>query len=145
VNTGPFFLDGVFPVEGTLSFKRYEPYPDMADKWSRFSEAKIADVEVDGAGQVAIGSEATFDAYVTFKDEPYPNSDISEVKYLLFNARGELVASGEATALEDGRFQATLGSDVTSQLEAGSNKIEFVVVPSVVSIPSFASFEFVTQ
>jgi peptide/nickel transport system substrate-binding protein len=145
VNTGPFVLDGVFPVEGTLSFKRYEPYPDMADKWSRFSEAKIADVEVDGAGQVAIGSEAVFDAYATFKDEPYANSEISEVKYLLFNATGELVASGAAEALEDGHFQATLPSDVTSKLESGSNKIEFVVVPSVVSIPSFASFEFVTQ
>jgi peptide/nickel transport system substrate-binding protein len=145
VNTGPFVLDGVFPVEGTLSFKRYEPYPDLADKWSRFSEAKIADVEVDGAGQVAMGSEAAFDAYVTFKDEPYANSDISEVKYLLFDATGELVASGPAEALEDGHYQATLTSDATSELEAGSNKIEFVVVPSVVSIPSFASFEFVTQ
>ncbi|HET9587484.1 MAG TPA: ABC transporter substrate-binding protein [Anaerolineales bacterium] len=144
VNTGPFFLDGVFPVEGTLSLKRNEAYPDMADKWSRFSEAKIAAVEVDGAGQVAVGSEAVFDAYVTFEDQPYANSDISEVKYLLFNAKGELVTSGEATALEDGHFQATLGPDVTSQLESGSNKIEFVVVPSVVSVPSFASFEFVT-
>jgi peptide/nickel transport system substrate-binding protein len=145
VNTGPFVLDRVFPVEGTLSLKRNEAYPDMADKWSRFSEAKIADVEVDGAGQVAMGSEAVFDAYITFKEEPYANSEISEVKYLLFNAKGELVASGSAEALEDGHYQATLTADVTSKLESGSNKIEFVVVPSVVSIPSFASFEFVTQ
>lgn len=145
VNTGPFVLDRVFPVEGTLSLKRYEAYPDLADKWSRFSEAKIADVEVDGAGQVAIGSEALFDTYITFKDEPYANRDISEVKYLLFNAKGELVASGSAEALDDGHFQVTLTADVTSKLESGSNKIEFVVVPSVVSIPSFASFAFVTQ
>jgi peptide/nickel transport system substrate-binding protein len=145
VNTGPFVLDGVFPVEGTLSLKRYEAYPDMADKWSRFSEPRVATVEVDGAGQVSIGSEAVFDAYVTFKEEPYANADISEVKYLLFNSKGELVASGEAPALEDGHFQVTLGADVTSKLESGSNKIEIVVVPSVVSIPSFSSFEFVTQ
>jgi len=39
----------------------------------------------------------------------------------------------------------TLGADVTSKLESGSNKIEVVVVPSVVSIPSFSSFEFVTN
>lgn len=145
VNTGPFLLDGVFPVEGTLSLKRYEAYPDMADKWSRFSEAKIASVEVDGAGQVDIGAEAVFDAYVSFKDAAYPNAEISEVKYLLFNAKGELVASGEAEALEDGHFQVILGADVTSKLESGSNKIEVVVVPSVVSIPSFSSFEFVTN
>ena len=144
VNTGPFFLDQVFPVEGTLTLKRYEAYPDMADKWSRFSEAKVADVEVDGAGTVAIGSEAVFDAFVSFKDAAYPNAEISEVKFLLFDANGALVASGEAEALEDGHFQVTLGADITSKLEAGSNKIEIVVVPSVVSIPSFSAFEFVT-
>jgi len=144
VNTGPFVLDGVFPVEGTISLKRNEAYPDNAAKWSQFSEPKIAQVEVDGPGQISIGSEAVFDAYVLFKDTPYPNPDITEVKYLLFNAKGDLTASGEAEALEDGHYQVTLSSDVTSQLESGSNKIEFVVVPSVVSIPSFEAFEFVT-
>jgi len=144
VNTGPFVLDKVFPVEGTLTLKRYKDYPDKADKWSRFSEPKIATVEVDGSGQVQIGSEATFDAFVTFKDKPYNNADISEVKYLLFTAKGELIASGMAQANGEGQFQVTLGADITSKLEAGSNKLEVIVVPSVVSIPSFASFEFVT-
>jgi peptide/nickel transport system substrate-binding protein len=144
VNTGPFVLDKVFTVENTLTLKRNEAYTDNAAKWSRFGAPKIAEVEVDGAGQVQIGSEALFDVYADFEGEPYANADISEVKYLLFNAKGDLVSTGEAEPLEDGHYQVTLSADETSKLEAGSNKIEVVAVPSVVSVPSFASFEFVT-
>ena len=145
VNTGPFLLDQVFPVEGTLTLKRYDGYTDPADKWDRFSTPKIAEVELDGAGQVQSGTEAVFDIYITFDGEPYANADISEVKYLLFNSKRELVASGAAEAVSDGQFQVVLSADVTSQLESGSNKLEAIVVPSVVSIPSFASYEFVTS
>jgi peptide/nickel transport system substrate-binding protein len=144
VNTGPFVLDKVFPVEGTLTLKRNENYTDPADKWERFSVPRIAEVELDGAGQVQSGTEAVFDVFVSFEGEPYANADISEVKYLLFNATGELVASGEAEAVSEGQFQIVLSTDLTSQLESGSNKLEAIVVPSVVSIPSFASYEFVT-
>ena len=145
VNTGPFVLDKVFPVEQTMTLSRYEAYPDNAAKWSRFGGARIAEVEVDGAGQVQAGTEALFDVFITYKGEPYANADLSDVKYLLFDATGALVGTGSAEALEDGHYQVTLSSDVTSKLEAGSNKIEVVVVPSVVSVPSFASFEFVTS
>jgi peptide/nickel transport system substrate-binding protein len=144
VNTGPFVLDKVFPVEQTMTLSRYEAYPDKADKWSRFGGARIAEVEVDGAGQVQAGTEAVLDVYITYKGEPYTNADLSDVKYLLFDATGALVGTGAAEALEDGHYQVTLSADMTSKLEAGSNKIEVVVVPSVVSVPSFASFEFVT-
>jgi peptide/nickel transport system substrate-binding protein len=144
VNTGPFVLDKVFPVEGTLTLKRNENYTDPADKWDRFSKPKVAEVDLDGAGQVQSGTEATFDIFISFEGEPYATADISEVKYLLFNSTGELVASGEAEAVSEGQFQVVLSSDLTSQLESGSNKLEAIVVPSVVSIPSFASYEFVT-
>ena len=138
VNAGPFVLDEVFPVEQTLSLTRYEAYPDPADKWSRFGEPKIASVELDGAGQVQSGSEAAFDVYVDFNGEPYPNEEISEVNYLLFDATGNLVRTGKAEAMDAGHYQVILPEDVTLQLEAGSNKLEVVVISSVVSIPSFA-------
>ncbi len=144
VNAGPFVLDKVFPTEQTLTLKRYEAYPDNAAKWGRFGGARIAEAEVDGAGQVQIGSEAAFDVYISFQGEPYANADLSDVKHLLFNAKGELVETGAANALEDGLYQVTLSADTTSKLEAGSNKLELVVVPSVVSVPTFAAFEFVT-
>jgi peptide/nickel transport system substrate-binding protein len=144
VNTGPFVLDKVFPVEGTLTLKRNEAYPDRADKWSQFSAPKVAEVELDGAGQVQSGTEATFDVFVSYGGDPYANADVSEVKYLLFNATGELVASGQAEAAGEGLYQIVLSADQTSELESGSNKLEAIVVSSVVSIPSFASYEFVT-
>jgi len=144
VNAGPFVLDKVFTVEDTLTLKRNEAFSDNAAKWNRFGAPKIAAVEVDGPGQVQIGSEAVMDVYLTFNGEPYANADMSEVKYLLFDAKGNLVGTGVADALEDGHYQVTLGADVTSKLEAGSNKIEVVAVPAVVSVPSFESFEFVT-
>ena len=143
VNTGPFFLDKVFPVEGTLTLTRNPDYTDNSDKWSRFSEPRVAVVEVDGAGQLTAGAETTFDAFVTFKGEPYASADISQVKYLLFNTAGELVTSGEADAVGEGQYQVTLDAGTTSKLETGANRIEIIVVPSVVSIASFGSFEFV--
>lgn len=143
VNTGPFILSGVFPVEGTLTLSRNTDYIDNAAKWSGFDAARIAVVEVDGPGQVAAGSEAVFDAFVSFGDEAYPNADISEVKYLLFNSAGELVASGVAEAVGEGQFQVTLDAATTSKLDTGANRLEVIVVPSVVSIASFAPYEFV--
>jgi peptide/nickel transport system substrate-binding protein len=144
VNTGPFYLDKVYPVEGTLTVQRNPDYVDPSDKWARFSEPRIADVELDGPGQVPVGTEAIYDVYVTFRDAPYPNAEITEVKYLLFDATGAMVTSGLAEPIEDGLFQVVLGSDVTGGLAAGSNKLEVAVSSSVVSIPSFASYEFIT-
>ncbi len=144
VGTGPFVLKAVHPVEGSLELVRNEAYPDSANKWSRFSEPKIAEVEVDGPGRVKIGEEATFDVMVTFKGDPYPNDEISEVKYLVFDANGDLAATGAAEASGDGKYTVTLSSDVTGKLEAGSNRIEIAVTSKVVSIPSMADMEFVS-
>lgn len=145
VNVGPYYLNKVFPIEKTLSLTRYQEYPDAANKWSRFGEARIAEAELDGPGRVDIGSEAVFDAFVTFKGEPYAQADIAEVKYLLFDATGALVATGLAEAVADGQYSITLPADVTSKLTAGSNKLEIAVVSKLVSLPAFTSFEFVTQ
>jgi peptide/nickel transport system substrate-binding protein len=144
LGTGPFYLNKVFTIENTLTLSRNENYPDAADRWSGFGTPKLSTVEVDGAGQVKIGDEAKFDVYITFGEEPYPNAELGVVKYLLFDAKGALVATGEAEAVSDGQFLVTLPADVTSKLEAGSNKLEIAVVSKLVSIPSFAAFEFVT-
>jgi peptide/nickel transport system substrate-binding protein len=144
LGTGPFYLDQVFTTEGNAVLKRYENYPDLADKWSRFSEPKIGVADVSGEGTVTAGQEATFDVFVTFKDEPYPAEEIESVKYLVFNANNEVVATGDAEAAGDGQYTIVLGPEVTSSLEAGANKLEVAVASKLVSIPSFATFEFVT-
>lgn len=144
VGTGPFYLERAFPVEGTVILQRNRDYPDSAYKWDRFAAPAIAEVEIDGPARVSIGSEATFDVFVDFQDEPYAIADIKEVKYLVFDAAGDLAHVGEAEAVEDGLWEVVLGSDVTSALTAGSNRLEVVVVSYRVALPSFTSVQFVT-
>jgi peptide/nickel transport system substrate-binding protein len=144
LGTGVFYLYKVFPVEQTVMLQRNPAFPDLANKWARFGKPAIATVEVDGPGQVTIGSEASFDVFVTFDGAPYASKDISVVKYLLFNAKGEMVATGDAVLVEDGKYQVVLTPEITKLLEAGANKIEIAVSPTIVSVPSFAVFEFVT-
>lgn len=144
IGTGPYFMERAFPVEGTVILQRNPDYPDPADKWDRFSEPAIAEVVLDGPGRVTIGEEAVYDVFVDFAGEPYAMSDIAEVTYLVFDASGALAASGAADAVEDGYWQVTMGSDVTSALEEGSNRLEVVVVSNRVALPSFTSLQFVT-
>jgi peptide/nickel transport system substrate-binding protein len=143
VGTGPYYLDKVFTTEKSLVLKNFDQFPDTANRWAQFSEAKIATAVVDGPGQLKVGDEETFDITVNFKDQPYPQSDIKEVKYILYDASGAIVKTGLADAVSDGQYQVTLGSDVTSQLPTGSARLEAIVVPIPVAVPSFSSLDFV--
>ncbi|MCB0064808.1 MAG: hypothetical protein KDE19_21940, partial [Caldilineaceae bacterium] len=144
VGNGEYYLQEAFPVEGTVQLLRYEAYPDPADKWLRFSEPQIAEVELDGPSRVTIGEEAVFDIFIDFGGQAYAMDGINEVTYLVFDAVGALATVGSAEAVEDGLWQVTLSTDDTAALEAGANRLEVAVVPNSVSIPSFASLEFVT-
>jgi peptide/nickel transport system substrate-binding protein len=145
IGTGPWYLERAFPVEGTVILQRNADYPDSAYRWLGFSEPMLSDIDIDGPDRVTIGSEAAYDLYLTFKGEPYLMDDILNVKYLLFDATGELAYVGEATAVEDGLWQATLTADVTGKLAAGSNRLEVVAVSKRVAVPSFDSITFVTS
>ena len=48
VGTGLLYIDQVFPVEGSMVLKYFADYPDLAEKWSGFSQAKVSTVVVDG-------------------------------------------------------------------------------------------------
>ena len=118
--------------------------PDMADRWASFSTPKMAAAALDGPAQVKVGEAAPFDVSVAGKDgAPYAAADVKLVKYLLYDATGAVVTVGEATAAGDGKYQITLGADVTAKLAAGSDKIEVAVVPIPVAIPAYASLDFV--
>jgi peptide/nickel transport system substrate-binding protein len=143
VGTGPYYLDSVFLTEKIASLKSFSDFADLADRWARFGEPRIAEVELDGAGQVSIGSEATFDVFVTFEGEPYAADDIKSVKYLVYDATGAVVSVGEATPVGDGQYSVVIPADVTADLQAGASKIEVAVIPYTVAVPTFQSFEFV--
>ena len=144
IGTGPFYLERAFPVEGTVVLQRFRDYPDMADKWLRFAEAPIAEVEVDGPGRVTIGDEAVYEVFVTFGGAPYPVDDIDNVKFLVLDAEGTVAHVGEAEAIEDGMFEVVLDAEITGALTAGSNRLEIVVVSKLVAVPSTDALTFVT-
>ena len=144
LGTGPYYLDQAFLTEKTLTLKQFADHPDLADRWAGFSEPRLAEATIDGPGQVKISEEATFDVFVTFKGEPYPQADIKEVKYLLYNATGEVVKVGSAEAVADGQYAVVLSGEDTGTLVAGSNKLEVAVIPLPVAVPTFSSLEFVT-
>ena len=136
-------MDQVFTTEKSLVLKNNTEFVDLADRWAAFSEPKLATAVLDGPGQVKVGEEAVFDVTANFKDQPYPQADIRGVKYILYDATGTVVTVGDATAVGDGQYQVTLGSDVTSELPTGSARLEVVVVPIAVAIPAFTSLDFV--
>jgi peptide/nickel transport system substrate-binding protein len=143
IGTGPYYLDKVFTTEKTLVLKNNPDFPDLSDQWASFSQPKLAESQLNGPAQVKVGDQATFDVNVTYNGKPYAQSDIKQVKYLLYDATNAVIASGAANAVADGHYQAVLGSDVTSKLSAGSYKLEVAVVPIPVAIPSFSSTDFV--
>ena len=145
IGTGPYYVDKVFPVEGAITLKRFDSFPDSADRWSGFGQPLLATAAVDGPGIVPIGTDATFDVTITNNNKPYLNANIDNVAYLVFDDKGNVIGQGAATPVADGHYQVTLSKDVTAKFVAGSDKLQVVVTSKVVSIPAFVTFEFVTQ
>lgn len=143
LGTGPFYLEKAYPVERMVHLKRFEQFPDPSDKWTIFSSPMIAEVDVDGAARVTIGKEFSFDVWITFEGADYPLDYIQVVKYLLFDASGNLVYTGDAIPVEDGLYSVVISSELSASLPVGGSKIEIVVAPLVVSIPTFETFEFI--
>jgi peptide/nickel transport system substrate-binding protein len=143
VGTGPYYLYQVYPTEGVVTLQWNAEHPDLANRWDKFGSPMLATTEVDGPGQVAAGEEAVFDVFVTYNDAPYPSADLSTVAYLVFDATGALVAQGDATFVEEGKYSVTLGSDVTGAFTSGAYKLEVAVSSKLVSIPAFGALEFV--
>jgi hypothetical protein len=93
---------------------------------------------------VEANKEAAFDvAVVTPDSQPYPTADITAAKYLVFDAQGALVASGDATAAGDGKYTVNLTADQTKAFTSGSYKLVVAISSKVVSVPAFADFQFV--
>ncbi|MEO8355647.1 MAG: ABC transporter substrate-binding protein [Chloroflexota bacterium] len=143
VGTGPYYLDQVFTTEKSAVLKNNTEFVDLADRWSQFSEPKLATTVLDGPGQVNSGQEVVFDVTINFKDQPYLLSDIAGVKYILYDATGTVVSVGDAQAVADGQYQVTLTAEETGKLPTGSARLEVAVAPIPVAIPSFTSLDFV--
>ena len=144
IGTGVYFLQGVFPVEKQAVLSHYAAHPDSADRFANFAAPPNATVDVEGDSQVTIGGEATFDIYVDYSMGAYPMDDIASVTYLLFDANGVQVATGQAEAVEDGLWEVALDGATTELLGEGSSRIEVVVVSKLTALPALGSYQFVT-
>lgn len=143
IGTGPFQLQRVSPVEKIAELRRFPRFPDPATKWIDFGEPKIPSVTGTGPRSVRVGEEASFDVRITFAGRPYAAKDIKEVKYLVIDAKGEVVGSGQAQRAGDS-WKVVLAPAVTQKLPPGSNRIEVIVVSKVVASPTFATVTFTT-
>jgi peptide/nickel transport system substrate-binding protein len=143
LGTGPYMVDKVYPVEGSISLVKYDAYPFPAGQFAQFAEPMIMTMSVDGPTSVAAGTEAAFDVMITFNDEPYPAKDIDAVSYTLFNVDGSIVATGTAEFVADGQYKVTLTADQTAALEAGTVKLTVAAASNQVSLPAFETVEFV--
>jgi len=144
IGSGPYILKEAHLTEKVGTLITNPDYADLSDRWSMFGLPKIAEVEVEGEGNVVLGGEFSFDVNVTFEGEAYPADEIVRVFGLLTDATGNVIASIPAELVEDGKYIITVPADLAATMEAGAAKIEAVVVPLPVAIPTFASFNFVT-
>lgn len=144
IGNGPYILSEVFLTEKVATLIQNPDYIDLSDRWARFGAPKVAEIEVDGEGSIVLGTEFVFDVYVTFEGEPYEGDEIKEVVGLLYDATGQIVKVLAGELVEDGYYTITVPADLSATMEAGASKIEAVVVPYVVAIPTFSAFEFVT-
>lgn len=143
VGSGPYYLDQVNSVEGSVVTKNYADFPDLANKWDRFSEAMLAVVDVSGPSKVTIGKEAVFDCLVSFKDAPYPSDQFESLLFLLYDAEGLLVNKGQAELVSEGLYSIMLSPEITGKLKEGSAKMEIIAVSKVVAVPVFSTVTFV--
>jgi peptide/nickel transport system substrate-binding protein len=143
LGTGPYYVDQVFPVEGTITVSRYDKYLFPSDQFSIYGAPELMSGSVDGPVTLAAGTDATYNVTIKFKAKPYPSKDIDKVSYLLFNVNGDLVTSGTATFASEGSYTVALGKDVTAKLNAGTAKLTVTASSKTVSLPAIVSTQIV--
>jgi len=144
VGTGPFYLERVDRVTGTITLRRFPEFADPADKWLRFAEPKIAEIDFRGAPEILyIGEGILIPVNITFRGNPYPPEEICSVKWLLFDAGCDLAAMGTAEHCGGPTWHVVLTPEITAKLPTGTARLEVVVSSKVVAVPSIAPLEFV--
>ncbi|MFC3284526.1 ABC transporter substrate-binding protein [Litchfieldella rifensis] len=144
VGDGPFYLESVHPVSGSVVLRRNEDFPDPADKWLRYTRPEIPELDLAGPMVVESGESAEFSLNITFEGEPYARKAIEKVRFLLFDGSGELARQGNAKVLDNGVWKIALAPEATKALGVGANSLELAVTSRRVALPSFASHVFAT-
>lgn len=142
--TGAYFLKSVDLNGKSLVMAHFDQYPDYADRWSKYAAPMIAEVEIEGPEKVVGGQEAEFKVHVSFQGIPYKLTDISMVKFLVYDAANNVVKIDVAEGVEDGEYVIKFTGEDTKTFGDGANKIEVAIIPLVVAQPTFSTYEFIT-
>ena len=143
VGTGPYYLDQVNSVEGSIVTRHFADFLDPANKWDRFGEPMLPVLDASGPAKVSSGKEATFDVLVSYKDAPYPSNYLDSIPFLLYDAEGTLVDKGTAEFVTEGQYAIQLTTDMTAKLKEGTAQLEIIAVSNVISVPVFTRVTFV--
>jgi peptide/nickel transport system substrate-binding protein len=144
VDNGPFYLHSVHPIERSVVLRRFEDFPERADKWLRFDEPRIPVLDLDGPMIVRRGEAPAFELCITFDGAAYPVTDIERARYLLFDGRGQLRGEGDAKPGDGGCWSISLDAAQVAELGTGANTLEVAVTSVHVSLPAFATHAFAT-
>ena len=144
VGNGPYYIESIHTLEKSVVCRKFEEFRDPDPRWLSLAEPRIAVVDVSGPKKVTIGNPAEFKIKVTFQGNPYPAKDIQLVKFLLFNAKSEVVLSANAELVQDGEWVAKIPAEKSKELKSGTNRLEVAVAPKVVSLATFQSARFVS-
>lgn len=144
IGCGPYYVTDVQSVAGTITLSEYKDYKEDIHRWDFLTEPKIATVELDGPASVS--TEAVFEVFVTDPhEEAYPISDINTVKYLVFDSNGDIADVVDLESEQDGLYTINLTAETIEKLGKGSCKLEVVVSPKAVAMPSIVSTEFIVE
>ncbi|MFP4175869.1 MAG: ABC transporter substrate-binding protein [Candidatus Brocadiia bacterium] len=145
VGPGPFYVEEVHTREGVLELQKFEDYTDSSEKWLRFVEPSVPEIDVGAENRrVPIGERIEFEIEIMDEDNPYPADDIESVRYLVFDGEDRLVIQGDAEHVEDNRWRVILEGEATGELEPGSNQLRVAVTSLKVAIPAFETYRFIS-
>jgi peptide/nickel transport system substrate-binding protein len=143
IGTGPYYLERAFPVERHMILQRNLDYSEPANKWDRFTRPMLPEVELDGPAGITGGEAAIFEVFVSFEGLPYPSEETDSVAYWVFDANGGTAETGLAQRAAEGLWEVVLSPETTRRLPPGSTRLEVVVTPVQVGLPTGDQLQFV--
>jgi peptide/nickel transport system substrate-binding protein len=142
VGDGPYYLDTADFNAHVAVLKANRNYPDKSDRWAWLSSPPIPELAIQPPDNVVPGLDATFTIQVSYKGQPYPNSHMDFVKFLVMDPAGNVLAKGVATPSAEGTWQVKLSPEDTGKLTPGSYRIMVIALSKDVATPAIKETPF---
>ncbi|RFA94531.1 ABC transporter substrate-binding protein [Pyrobaculum aerophilum] len=134
VSNGPFYLERVDTAANQAVLAAFRDYAfDTSREYAPLYKPRVPVIEITDiitSAPAGVPISATLSA--TLEGSPYNNV---EMKFILFDAAGNVVYSGEGTRIGDGRFKVEVPADVTSMLKPGVYTLNIIAVGADAAVP----------